>query len=379
MSTLTSTVSPASPALIRALTDATPCQHLGQLQCAARANGGVYKSASEPSPLRGFTAATIRRTTMDTTFPHRRSEQRQAKRAGTGTSKAFELAASTTSMSVSPLSGNEKDLLHGLNGRLAGFIDKVHQLERHNQLLEKEIEEIKGRAQSVSSLEEQYGPELRRLRQLVRDIAQQKHHIEVEHRSLEEELSILRKRHEKEARSRSDAESNIMVLKRDIDDAYQAKLQLDKKVKLLVDEVQCLKQSHGAEVSEMIEHIQNTEDTFKAREFGNPVVTAALRDIRTQLEGHVGCDAHRLEETFRSQFAKLTEAAERKRESLRASQQEINEYRRQLQAKDVELDCAKGTREALEKQLCEAEDHHKQELLHYQVGQAAVMTARGGL
>lgn len=43
-------------------------------------------------------------------------------------------------------------------------------------------------------------------------------------------------------------------------------------------------------------------------------------------------------ETFRSQFARLKEAAETKREALMATRQEIQEYRRRLQAKNIELD-----------------------------------------
>ncbi|XP_022619426.1 neurofilament light polypeptide-like [Seriola dumerili] len=267
-----------------------------------------------------------------------------------------------------PLSGkfNEKELMHGLNDRLAGFIAKVHQLEHHNHLLEREIQEIRGKAKPASCLEEEYGPELRRLRQMVQDITQQKHQIEIEHQNLEEELSNLRRQHEREARSRSDAESSIMVLKKDINDAYQAKLQLDKKAQSLVDEIHFLKRNHEVEVSEMSDQIQDLQVTVKAHDFGNPGVTAALRDIRAQLEGHAVTDVKQVGETFRSQFARLTEAAESKREALKATQQEIQEHRRRLQAKNIELDCAKGAREALEKQLHDVEDRHKEEIIHYQ-------------
>ncbi|XP_072293444.1 neurofilament medium polypeptide-like [Eucyclogobius newberryi] len=299
---------------------------------------------------------------MDTTIPHWRSDHLQRQSGSRGLERTTAAASTTTAAARM----NEKDLLRGLNGRLAGFIDKVHRLEQHNQLLEREIGEIRGRAQSVSRLEAQYGPELRRLRQLARDIAQQKHQIEIEHCNLEEELSHLRTRHEKEAKSRSDAERSITVIKGGIDDAYRAKLQLDTKAKVLMEELRCLKMSHEVEVSDMVEHIQSTQISYRAREFGSPGVTAALKDLRTQLESHVGRDAQQVEETFTSQFAKLTEAAESKRECLRASQHEINDYRRQLQAKNVELESAKGTGEALEKQLCEAEDRHKRDLLHYQ-------------
>ncbi|XP_044069941.1 neurofilament light polypeptide [Siniperca chuatsi] len=304
-------------------------------------------------------------------FPHRITQdeylQYKPKRSALDTSVV--IRGTSTGMNLSnPLSGkfNEKELMHGLNDRLAGFIEKVHHLEYQNHLLEREIEEIRGKAKPASCLEEEYGPELRKLRQLVQDITHQKHLIEIEHQNLEDELSDLRRQHDQEARSRSDAESNIVVLKKDISDAYQAKLQLDKKAQALVDEIHFLKKSHEAKVSEMFDQIQDAQVTVEAHEFGNPGVTAALRDIRAQLEGHTMPDVQQVGETFRSQFARLTEAAETKRKALKATQQQMQEYRRRLQAKNIELDCAKGTREALEKQLHDVEDRHKEEMIHYQ-------------
>ncbi|XP_012707044.2 neurofilament medium polypeptide [Fundulus heteroclitus] len=261
---------------------------------------------------------------------------------------------------------NDKELMHGLNDRLAGFIEKVHQLEHHNHLLEREIEDIRGKLKPASCLEEEYGPELRRLRQLVQDITHQKNQIEIEHHNLEEDISTLRRQHDREAESRSEAESNIMILKRDVSNAYQAKLLLDSKVESLVDEIAFLKRNHEAEVSEMCDQIQDAQLKFKSHDFGHPGVTVALRDIRTQLEGHTAADVQEVGEGFRAQFARLTEAAEAKREALKASQQEIQEYKRRLHSKTIELDCTKGTREALEKQLHDVEDRHKEELIHYQ-------------
>lgn len=271
--------------------------------------------------------------------------------------------------STNPISErcNGKKMMHGLNDRLAGFIDKVHQLEHRNHLLEREIEDIRDTFKPASCLEEEYGPELRRLRQLMQDITHKKNQIEIEHHNLEEELSTLRRQHERETESRSEAERNIMILKKDMSDAYQAKLLLDRKVESLVEEINFLKKNHEAEVTEMCEQIQGAQLRFKAHEFGHHDVTAALRDIRTQLEGHAVSDVQQAGESFRAQFARLTEAAEAKREALKASQKEIQEYKRRLQAKSTELDCAKGTREALEKQLYDVEDRHKEELIHYQV------------
>uniref|UniRef100_A0A3B3YYC1 IF rod domain-containing protein n=1 Tax=Poecilia mexicana TaxID=48701 RepID=A0A3B3YYC1_9TELE len=284
----------------------------------ARKKEALHDMYSQHKPPRRSELET-RRASADMSSPHARSEKR-----------------------------NEKELMHGLNDRLAGFIEKVHRLENHNHLLEREIEDIRGKVKPASCLEEEYGPELGRLRQLLQDITHQKNQIEIEHHNLEEELSTLRKRHERETESRSEAESSIVILKKDMAEAYQAKLLLDRKVESLVDEINFLKRNHEAEVSEMCDQIQDAQLKFKAHEFGHPGVTAALRDIRTQLEGHTGSDVQLAGESFRVQFARLTEAAEAKREALKASQREIQEYKKRLQAKSIELDCAKGTREALE-------------------------------
>ncbi|XP_033957346.1 peripherin isoform X2 [Pseudochaenichthys georgianus] len=298
-------------------------------------------------------------------FPHRKAqdEYSQCKPTRSGLDSR---AVSTGMDLTNPRKFNEKELMHGLNDRLAGFIEKVHYLQYQNTLLEREIGEIRGKAKPASCLEEEYGPELRKLRQLLQEITHQKHQIEVEHDNFEEDLSNLRRQHDQEARSRSDAESDIVVLKKDINDAYQAKLQMDKKAQALVDEIQFLKGNHEAEVSEIMDQIQDAQVTVKAHAFGNSGITAALRDIRAQLEGHAVSDVQQQGDHFQSQFARLTEAAESQREALKATQQEIQEYRKRLQAKDIELDCTYGTREALQKQLRDVEDRHQEEMIHYQ-------------
>ncbi|XP_056147412.1 neurofilament light polypeptide [Lampris incognitus] len=262
---------------------------------------------------------------------------------------------------------NEKELLGGLNDRFARFIDKVRYLEQHNHLLETEIEKARGDVASPSFLEQKYGPELEELRKLVHHMTRQKAQVEIDHRNLQGELADLREKTETEVRSRSDAERHVAALKREIGDAYRAKLQLDEKAQSLVDEIRFLKENHEAEVSGTRAQIQESRAVAQADQGpGVPELTAALRDIRTQLEGHAVCDLQQAGQTLRSQFAKLTEAAEVKREALKAAQQEIQGYKKLMQTKSIELDCAKGTKEALERQANEAEDRHNEETIHYQ-------------
>lgn len=54
-------------------------------------------------------------------------------------------------------------------------------------------------------------------------------------------------------------------------------------------------------------------------------------------------------------------------DAIRLAQEEICEYRRQLQSKTTELEALKGTQESLERQRQDSEERHHADVLSYQV------------
>ncbi|MBN3294936.1 NFM protein, partial [Amia calva] len=143
-------------------------------------------------------------------------------------------------------------------------------------------------------------------------------------------------------------------------------MELEKRINSLLEEILFLKKNHQQEVCEMWAQIQEAQVGVEVKDFGKADITAALRDIRKQLEGHIGCSIQQAEEGFRARVEKLTKAAEINSEALRATRQEINEHRRHLQSKSIELETVKGTKEALDKQLNDLEERHDAEISHYQ-------------
>lgn len=270
---------------------------------------------------------------------------------------------------ITPQKMNEKELLRSLNDRFSGFIDKVRHLENQNQELEREIEEIKQRTPSSASISKQHDPKLKELRKLVNEISLQKHQVELDYYNLEDELHSIQFKYEQEVRTRSDTENTVTVLKKYISDANVVKMELDKKAQCLQDEIKFLKKNHEDEVALMMAQIKEAQVRPEAVDFGKGDITSALRDIRIQLEGHTESNIRDAEAGFRAQAAKLTKHAEVSGEALMATRQEISEHRRRLQSKSIELDCANGMREALEKQLRDLEEQHKDEINHYQVSQ----------
>ncbi|XP_060728335.1 neurofilament medium polypeptide [Tachysurus vachellii] len=261
---------------------------------------------------------------------------------------------------------NEKELLRGLNDRFAGFIEKVHRLESQNRALEREIEDIRLKAKSSTSLAKQYEPEIQNLRKQVCEIATQKHQLELEQKRVEDECKALMDKCEQEARSRAEAMESVSALKKYIDNAYLAKQEMDMKANALVDEIEFLKKDHEAEVTDILTQIKETRVSAEVSSFGKGELTAALRDIRTQLEGCALCPDIYSEQRFSNQLVKLTKAAETDRDALIATRAEISQFKTQLQTKSVELDSVRGMREALERQLYDLEQRHNAEIHHYQ-------------
>lgn len=59
-------------------------------------------------------------------------------------------------------------------------------------------------------------------------------------------------------------------------------------------------------------------------------------------------------------------------DAMRSAQEEISEYRRQLQARTTELEALKSTKDSLERQRSELEDRHQTDIASYQVGRVGV-------
>lgn len=76
----------------------------------------------------------------------------------------------------------------------------------------------------------------------------------------------------------------------------------------------------------------------------------------------------------------LSDAARSNQHALNKTQEEIGEYRRQLQSRTIELETLRGTKESLERQRVEYEERNHDELNSLQVGnhQNAYISFMGG-
>uniref|UniRef100_A0A673ZY94 Neuronal intermediate filament family member 1 n=1 Tax=Salmo trutta TaxID=8032 RepID=A0A673ZY94_SALTR len=254
---------------------------------------------------------------------------------------------------------NEKEQLQGLNDRFVSFIEKVHNLEQQNKVLEAEVTLLRQRHTEPSRLHDLYEQEIRELRARVEELTHEKSQMHLDCVQMNEMLDRMKEKLDEETRLREEAEGTLKSYRKDVDDATMSRLELEKKVESLLDEIAFLRKVHEEEQQELQVSLQATQMDMRD---GKPDLAVALKDIRAQYEVLSAKNQNQAEEWYRSKFASVNEAASRNQDQVKHSREELNEYRRQVQARSLEIEALRGHNEALERQMAEMEDRHSNEM-----------------
>ncbi|MBN3317469.1 NFL protein, partial [Atractosteus spatula] len=249
----------------------------------------------------------------------------------------------------------EKAQLQELNDRFASFIERVHELEQQNKVLEAELLVLRQKHVEPSRLQALYEHEIRELRAAVEEARGEKQAAQNERDGLEDALRGLQSRYEEEVLSREEAEGRLMETRKAADEAALGRAELEKRAETLLDEIAFLKRVHEEEIAELQAQVQYAQISVEM-EVAKPDLSAALRDIRSQYEKLAARNMQAAEDWFKSKFTVLTETAARNTDAVRNAKDEVGEYRRQLKARNLEIEACRGMNEALEKQLQDLEE-----------------------
>ncbi|XP_038641611.1 neurofilament light polypeptide-like [Scyliorhinus canicula] len=268
----------------------------------------------------------------------------------------FDLSqASAVSSELKAVRSQERAQLQELNDRFASFIERVHELEQQNRVLEAELSLLQHRHGGPSRLRALYEQEVRELRAALEEARQERQAAQGDRELLEGSLKKLQNRLEEELLAREEAEGRLLEARKGWDEAALGRAEVDKRLDSLLDELAFLKKVHEEEVAELQVHIQDAQVSVEM-EVGKPDLSAALRDIRCQYEKVAAKNMQAAEDWYKSRFALMSENASKDSDATKQARDEVLEYRRQVKTKTLEIDGVRGMNEALERQLQELDD-----------------------
>ncbi|XP_067377719.1 neurofilament light polypeptide-like [Channa argus] len=256
----------------------------------------------------------------------------------------------------------EKAELQDLNDRFVSFIERVHELEQQNKLLETELLLLRKKQAEPSNLKALYEHEIRQLRAAVEDACHEKDAAQEHRDQMNDLLRNLQKRYEDEVLGRAEAEGRLVDARKGADEAALCRAELEKRVGIVLDELTFLKHLCESEIAELQAQIQYSADMSVEMEVTKPDLSAALRDIRVQYEKLEQRNLQSAEEWFCNKMNVMTAGTILNSESAKNAKDEAGEYLRLLKARTLEIDACREMNKALENQLQEVEEKQSAEI-----------------
>ncbi|XP_077157531.1 alpha-internexin-like [Paroedura picta] len=280
---------------------------------------------------------------------------------------------SSLTAEVLGLRAQEKEELGELNDRFASYVERVRELERHNQVLLLELEALRRQERASPRLPQLYQQEVRGLQAQLQAEQDDKARLEAERARLSQTCGQLRERCAQEARRRLNAEETLRRVRQEAARAALATCQADGAASALSAELAFLQKLLTEERTELAVQAQLAAAARATLVEGGPAagpaksdLAAALRDIRAQYERLAAQNMQTAEEWYRSKFASVAELASRNQEAVRAIRQETGEYRRVLQERSAEIEALRGAVDSLHRQLDNLEGEQSAEVARCQ-------------
>ncbi|XP_061122902.1 keratin, type I cytoskeletal 18-like [Syngnathus typhle] len=252
---------------------------------------------------------------------------------------------------VSPAPADDKQTLRALNERLSGYLGRVKQLEKENQQLKEEIEEIGGKRRTAEGRD--WGALDEPLNHLKKKIKEVTMHnakllLQIDNTKLAN-ADFMNKLND-ETKARKAIENDLDDLKKNIEDTKLSNRQTQKEIQLVKDELAIFEQDHKNVVDDLCEKIKNSEIKVEI-ETPDSNLPEIVNNIRKRYDKVATKNLEEPEDRYQSKFENIKVEEARNAQALQSGKLELKDLLRQKQHLEVKVQGARSTIFNLEESL----------------------------
>uniref|UniRef100_A0A4W4H4E7 IF rod domain-containing protein n=1 Tax=Electrophorus electricus TaxID=8005 RepID=A0A4W4H4E7_ELEEL len=252
---------------------------------------------------------------------------------------------------------NEKATMQNLNERLASYLNKVHELDKANAKLERQIREWSDK-KTVGKRD--YSPYFATLAELILPF------IVLGSTYFSNRVKLFMTRYENELTIRQSVESDVAGLRRVLDDLTILRSDLEIRIEGLKEELVYLKKNHEEEMATLRNNMTSSSVNVDVDAPPQQDLSRMLEEIRTQYEGIVEKNRGEMESWYKAKVKTINQQVKESTQVIQTSHIEISELRRTLQALEIELQSQLSLKAALEGTLHDAESRYSLKLSQLQ-------------
>ncbi|XP_067825429.1 keratin, type I cytoskeletal 19-like [Heptranchias perlo] len=261
---------------------------------------------------------------------------------------------------------NEKQTMQNLNDRLASYLDKVRNLEKSNNQLERQIREYYEKRAPLDSKDMgAYWKIIADLRAQINaaSLANARVLLQIDNAKLA--ADDFKTKYESELAIRRGVEMDMNGLRKVLDELNLARVELDSQIEGLREEQIYIKKNHEEEMKSLRNQLRGTV-TVDVDSAPGIDLTEVLAEMREKYEQMATKNQREAEAWYKEQSANLQQTVASNTEIVQTEKTQLTEQRRKLQGVEIDVQTLLSVKMSLEATLQETEDRYAEELYRLQ-------------
>ncbi|XP_078147240.1 keratin, type I cytoskeletal 18 isoform X2 [Centroberyx gerrardi] len=272
-------------------------------------------------------------------------------------------AAAAPAAAAAPVAAaDDKKTMRGLNERLSGYLGRVKHLEKANQELQKQIDDILAKRGTPDGRDwEAVEKPLAGLRKKVKDMTMEnaKLLLQIDNTKLANDDFKTKLDGEKQACQM--IEQDLAGLKKTIDETQLNRMQLENQIESVKEELARIKKEHKDEVDALRKKVKDSRVVVEM-DSQDSNLAETLKKIRGQYDKLAKKNLKETDDWYQSKFDNIKVEVAQNTEALQSGKTELNDLHRQRQQLEIDIETMLNMIRSLEETLNNTEGRYGHEL-----------------